>query len=342
MSSIINPVALLAFFLYLPNALARGGAQEGFSVGGQAVIEGVMMRSPAWWSLAVRSPDGSIYSRCRPFNSILLRHPGLSKPFIRGIFNLGSMLGLGFRALQESADVALAPEEPESGQEEGGTENGAKDGKDAHGFGWLEFSISMLIALAIFVGLFIALPTWLAPRIIGGGRNVVLQNLVEGTLRIAIFIIYLLATSLMKDIRRLYQYHGAEHQSIHLFEDGLPLLPEEAATRGTDHLRCGTSFVLYALVLTVLVYSLLGKPDLWLRITERLVLLPVIAGLAYEIIKLADRYRHNIFLRIIAAPGLALQKLTTRKPDLEQAEVAITSLRAVLDAEGKEYLTGDA
>jgi uncharacterized protein YqhQ len=335
---IINPAALLAFLFYIPMALARGGAADDFSVGGQAVIEGVMMRSRAWWSLAVRSPDGSIYSRCRPLNSILLRHPGLNKPFIRGIFNLGSMLALGFRALQESADVALAPEEPEAGTQESAAENGAEDGKGGRGFGWLEFSISMLLALGIFVGLFIALPTWLAPRIIGSDGNVVLQNLLEGLLRIAIFILYLLATSLMKDIRRLYQYHGAEHQSIHLFEDGLPLLPEEAASRGTDHVRCGTSFVLYALVLTVLIYSFLGKPDLWLRIIERLVLLPVIAGLAYEIIKLADRYRHNIFLRIIAAPGLALQKLTTRKPD--QAEVAITSLRAVLDAEGKEYNDG--
>ncbi len=306
----------MAFILYVPFVLAGAGVKEDFSVGGQAVIEGVMMRSRAWWSLAVRSPDGSIYSQCRPLNSILLRHPGLNKPFIRGVFNLGSMLALGFKALQESADVALAPEEPEADQEEGGAENGASNGKAARGFGWLEFSISMVLALAIFVGLFIALPTWLAPRIVGSGGNVVLQNLVEGTLRIAIFIVYLLATSLLKDIRRLYQYHGAEHQSIHLFEDGLPLVPEAAASRGTDHLRCGTSFVLYALVLTVLVYSFLGKPDLWLRILERLVLLPVIAGLAYEIIKLADRYRHNIFLRIIAAPGLALQKLTTRKPDL--------------------------
>lgn len=293
------------------------------------------MRSRAHWALAVRRPDGSIYSRCRPLDSILLRHPGLNKPFIRGILSMGSMLALGFRALQESADVTLAPEEPPSGEADGGGEK-----KKARGFGWLEFSVSMLLALVLFTGLFIALPTWLAPHIIGREGNVILQNLMEGLLRIAIFIAYLLATSLLSDIRRLYQYHGAEHQSIHLFEDGLPLEPAEALNRGTDHLRCGTSFMLYALVLTVLIYSLLGKPDLWMRVLLRIAMLPVIAGLAYEIMKLADRHRHNLVLRIAAAPGLALQRLTTRRPDETQAEVALTSLRAVLDAEGKEYVTG--
>ncbi len=316
------------------------GAKDDFSVGGQAVIEGVMMRSRAWWALAVRQPDGGIYIQCRPLNSILLRRPGLNKPFIRGILNMGGMLALGFKALQESADVALAEEAPKEEVKEGAAvEPASGEAGTGHGFGWLEFSFSMVMALALFVGLFIVLPTWLAPKLIGSGHNVVVQNLLEGSLRIAIFILYLLATSLLKDIRRLYQYHGAEHQSIHLFEDGLPLEPEEALTRGTDHLRCGTSFMLYALVLTVLIYSLLGKPDLWIRVLERIILLPVIAGIAYEIIKLADRHRYNFLLKIMAAPGLALQKLTTRRPDTEQAEVAITSLRAVLDAEGREYVT---
>lgn len=333
MEPLINPISFKAVSLCFSACLSQGEKKDDFSVGGQAVIEGVMMRSSAHWALAVRSPDGSIHSQCRPLDSILLRHPGLNKPFIRGILNMGSMLVLGFKALQESADIALAPEEPPP------EEDGKGEKKKARGFGWLEFSISMLLALVLFAGLFIALPTWLAPHIVGSEESVILQNLMEGLLRIAIFIAYLLATSLLSDIRRLYQYHGAEHQSIHLYEDGLPLEPAEALSRGTDHLRCGTSFMLYALVLTVLVYSLLGKPDLWLRVVGRIALLPVIAGLAYEIMKLADRHRHNLILRIAAAPGLALQKLTTRRPDEAQAEVAITSLRAVLDAEGKEYAT---
>ena len=327
----IVPISLKALSPCVASCISHAGSKDDFSVGGQAVIEGVMMRSRAHWALAVRKPDGDIYIKCRPLDSILLRHPGLNKPFIRGILNMGSMLALGFKALQESADVALAPEEEPRHEDEGGGEE-----KQARGFGWLEFSISMALALVLFVGLFIALPTWLAPLIVDRGSNVILLNLVEGLLRIAIFIGYLLATSLLSDIRRLYQYHGAEHQSIHLYEDGLPLEPAEALKQGTDHLRCGTSFMLYALVLTVLIYSLLGRPDLWIRVVERLLLLPVIAGLAYEIIKLADRHRHNLFLRIIAAPGLGLQKLTTRQPDEGEAEVALTSLRAVLDAEGKD------
>ncbi len=337
MEPLIDPLPLKALLSSAAASLFGAGAKDDFSVGGQAVIEGVMMRSRAHWALAVRKPDGGIYSACRPLDSILLRRPGLNKPFIRGVLNLGGMLALGLKALQESADVALAPE----GEAPTAAGGAGEEERRSGGFGWLEFSISLALALALFASLFIALPTWLAPLVAGGRQqNVVLLNLVEGLLRIAVFVAYLLATSLLPDIRRLYQYHGAEHQSIHLYEDGLPLEPAEALKRGTDHLRCGTSFMLYALVLTVLVYSLLGRPVLWVRVLERLLLLPVVAGLAYEIMKLADRHRENPFLRAVAAPGLGLQKLTTRRPDQGQAEVALTSLRAVLDAENREYVHG--
>jgi uncharacterized protein YqhQ len=302
--------------------------EDDFSVGGQAVLEGVMMRSPSYWSLAVRRPDGDIHRNLRPVDSILQRHPRLRLPLLRGVINLGSTLVLGLRALQESAEVALQP--ADSGDEDAEPEGGK-------GWGWAEFSVSLALALALFVLLFVLLPTWLAGLLPGARSHVFLFNLAEGLLRVLIFVLYLSAISCLKDVRRMFQYHGAEHQAIHLFEEGLPLRPEEALRQGTDHLRCGTSFLLYALVLTVLVYALLGRPPLWLRVLERVALLPLIAGLAYEIMKLADRYRGSRLLRAMAAPGLALQRLTTRRPAADQAEVAVASLKMVLDAENRPY-----
>jgi uncharacterized protein YqhQ len=298
------------------------------SIGGQAVIEGVMMRSRSHWSMAVRRPDGSILTRCYPVNSFTKRHPKWEKPFLRGVFALVETLLIGFKALGESAEEAL--------QEEGEHRPGGKKERGKKSGIWrsTEFLLSFLLALALFIGLFIALPTYLSPRLLGGGSNVVLLNLIEGLLRVAVFILYLIATSLLKDVRRLYQYHGAEHQVIHLYEQGLPLEPEEALLQGTDHLRCGTSLLLLILVLTVLAYSFLGKPAIWLRVLERVLLIPLVAGCAYEIMKLADRYRNSPLTRLLATPGLALQKLTTRRPLADQAEVAVEALKALLKVEG--------
>ncbi len=283
-------------------------------VGGQAVIEGVMMRGKGFWSLAVRKPDGTIYSQVEPINSFMSRHSSLDKPFLRGIFVLAESLVLGWRALSISADVALEEE---------------SDGK---GMGWLEKAISVSLALILAVGLFIALPTWLAPRILGKSSPVWLWNLLEGGIRIAVFMAYLLLTSLSGEMRRIYQYHGAEHQSIHLLENGYPLEPERALAQNTEHLRCGTAFILLVLVLTVVVFSFLGRPALWLRILERVAVIPLVAGVSYEIIKLADR-RKSPWLDALVIPGLALQRLTTRKPDRDQAEVALSALKTLLDKE---------
>jgi uncharacterized protein YqhQ len=283
-------------------------------VGGQAVIEGVMMRGRRFWSLAVRKPDGTIYSKVEPLRSFLVRHPAWDKPFIRGIFVLGESLVLGWRALTLSADMAMEEE---------------TEGK---GIGWIQKSLSMIVALTLAVVLFIFLPTWLAPRILGEDSPVWLWNLLEGGMRIAIFVGYILLTSLSGEIRRVYQYHGAEHQCIHLWEHNYPLEPEWAVRENTDHLRCGTSFLLLVLVLTVVVYSFLGRPAVWLRVLERLALIPLIAGVSYEIMKYADKHR-SPWLDIVVVPGLALQKLTTRRPDLDQAEVAIAALKSLLDEE---------
>ncbi len=273
-----------------------------------------MMRGRSFWALAVRKPDGSIFTQAEPLTSFLVRHPGWDKPFLRGIFVLGESLVLGWRALSISADIALEEE------------------SDGEGMGWIAKTVSVFMALALAVGLFIALPTWLAPRLVGHDSPVWLWNLVEGGMRIAFFVAYLLLVSLSAEMRRVFEYHGAEHQSIHLLENGYPLEPQWAVREGTDHVRCGTSFILLVLVITVIVYSFLGKPAVWLRVLERVAIIPLVAGVSYEIMKFADRSR-SPWMQALVAPGMALQKLTTRRPDPQQAEVALSALKALLDKE---------
>jgi len=240
--------------------LHLAGERGDLRVGGQALIEGVMMRGRRFWTLAVRKPDGDIHLQAEPIDSFLVRHPSWDRPFLRGVFVLAESLVLGWKALSISADIALQEEE-ESG-----------------GLGWASKALSFTVAVLLVLGLFIALPTWLAPRILGEDSPVWLWNLVEGGLRVLLFVGYLAFVSLFRDMRRVFQYHGAEHQAIHLLEHGYPLEPEWALRQGTDHLRCGTSFILLVLVLTVVVYSFLGRPALWLRVLERVAAIPLIAG----------------------------------------------------------------
>jgi len=296
-----------------PDAPAPGPNAD-LRVGGQAVIEGVMMRGRRFWALAVRKPDGSIYTQAEPLTSFLVRHPGWDKPFLRGIFVLGESLALGWKALSASADIALEEE------------------SEGRGIGWIEKSLSVALAVLLAVGLFILLPTWLAPRLVGHDSPVLLWNIVEGLLRLAFFVAYLLLVSLSREMRRVFEYHGAEHQSIHLLENNYPLEPEWALREGTDHIRCGTSFLLLVLVITVIVYSFLGKPPLWLRVVERIAIIPLVAGISYEIMKFADRSR-SPWTQALMAPGLALQRLTTRQPEREQAEVALAALGALMEKE---------
>lgn len=272
------------------------------------------MRGRRFWALAVRKADGSIYTQAEPLASFMVRHPGWDKPFLRGIFVLGESLALGWKALSTSADIALEEE---------------TEGK---GIGWIQKSVSIVFAVLLAIGLFILLPTWLAPRMVGHDSPVWLWNIVEGGLRLAFFVAYLLLVSLSKEMRRVFEYHGAEHQSIHLLENNYPLEPEWALREGTDHIRCGTSFVLLVLVISVIVYSFLGKPPLWLRVVERVAIIPLVAGISYEIMKYADRSR-SPWMQTLVAPGMALQRLTTRRPDLEQAEVALAALGTLLEKE---------
>ncbi len=324
-----------------------------FSVGGQAIIEGVMMRAGGHWSLAVRRKSGDIYTDVWPVDSWVERHARLKKPFLRGFFVLIDTMVLGFRALQKSADLALEDLEEELRAEEAAAVaagEGARAELEAEeaelvkveeekkllNAKWVMIP-SVVLGLGLFVVLFILLPTWVTPSITGGRARVnrILFNLVEGIIRLAVFVLYLVFVSLIKDIRRFFQYHGAEHKSIHVWEHGLPLEAESARQMGTAHVRCGTGFLLLTLVLTILIYSVVPVTTLWLRVVSRILLLPFVAGISYEIIKTADKFRKSLLIRAVVAPGLWLQRLTTRQPDDEQVEVAMQALRVVLEAEGK-------
>jgi uncharacterized protein YqhQ len=290
------------------------------AVGGQAVLEGVMMRGPRHWAVAVRKPDGEIAHVARPIDPLQARHWTLRLPIVRGVVALGESLAIGFRALSVSANYAAVEEA------EGDTEP-AEIGRWALAFAFL---VAIGFALAIFkVGP--ALLTDLLP--ISNGNLFVL---VEGLVRVTVFVLYLTVLSFIPSLRRVFQYHAAEHKAINAFEAGDDLTPENAQRHTLIHPRCGTAFLLWVMVVGVFVYALLGRPVWYWLIISRIVLLPVIAGVAYELIRFAGKHSDSRVLMTLLAPGLWLQRLTTREPTLDQLEVSIRALREVLDLEGRE------
>lgn len=277
-------------------------------VGGQAVIEGVMMRGFGKAATAVREPNGHIAVEVKPVNSIADRYPILKKPFLRGSVTLYESLVLGMKSLSYSAKMAGEEDEQLSDKEMAGT---------------------IALALVLASVLFIAIPTGSAKLFHSLTDDPFFLNLMEGAMRLLIFLGYLIAISQMKDIRRVFQYHGAEHKTIFCYEANLPLTVENVQKFPRLHPRCGTTFLLIVMLVSIVVFAFLGWPDLWLRITSRILLLPVVAGISYEIIRLAAR-SENALIRAAIMPGLWLQYLTTRPPDDEMVEVAIASLNAVL------------
>ena len=277
-------------------------------VGGQAVMEGVMMRGESTWAVAVRQPDGEIAVDVREV-------PGWSEkyrniPILRGITGLGESLGLGYRALTWSANKQIPEEEQVSTKV----------------MGW-----TIVLAALFFSAIFIMIPVFA-----GRGLSHLFSGsfpIMEGLVRLALFVGYLLLVGQMKDIRRVFQYHGAEHKTIAAYENGVELTPETAQQFSTAHVRCGTNFLLIVMVVAVFVYSVIPRPNILFVIGSRIVLVPVIAGLSYEVIRLAAKNMQRGWVRALMRPGLLLQKLTTREPDLDQLEVAIASLRAVFTAE---------
>jgi len=288
-----------------------------FSYGGQAVIEGVMMRGAHKVAIAVRNPKNEIVIHEEPLNATLYRGRLSKTPFIRGIIGLWDALGLGTRALMWSADVAL-------GEEENVSFSGP--------VGYATLAVSLVFS----VGLFFILPTAAASgleHLLGLTEQSFLVNLLEGVVRLLLIIGYIVVIGLMPDVKRLFGYHGAEHKTINAYEAGAELTPEVVAKYPIEHPRCGTAFLLVVAVVSVLVFSVLGRPPLIWLILSRILLVPVIAGIAYEYIRFTAKHMNNPIIRLIIIPNLALQHLTTRTPDLTMIEVAIAAFKRVLVSE---------
>lgn len=285
--------------------------------GGQAVIEGVMMRGRRSMAIAVRTPEGDIKIHTEPLASIY--SGGIAKiPFVRGLLGLWDALGLGMRAITWSADVA-AGEEIEFG------------GPLATG--------TIIFALALGIGLFFLTPAAVGELVANWlGLSVLMMNLVEGLVRLVLIIGYIGGIALLDDIRELYRYHGAEHKTINAFEAGDELTPEVVGSHSLYHPRCGTAFLLILVLFSILLYSLLPDMPFWAVLLSRLVSIPILAAVAYEYLRFTANYISNPLIRVLAAPGLAMQRLTTREPSLEINAVAIAAFKAMREAEVAEVI----
>jgi uncharacterized protein YqhQ len=284
-----------------------------FNYGGQAVLEGVMMRGSRTMAVALRHPEGRIVVETEPLNEKLYRGPISRIPFVRGLVTLWDTLGLGTKALMMSADVAA--------------------GQDVSLSGPISWA-TVILGVGLGIGLFVALPSFLAGLIAPHWSSEWLVSLLEGIVRLLLIVGYVWVVGFLPDMRRVFAYHGAEHKTIHAYEAGAGLTVEEVRRFTTAHTRCGTAFLLTLVALTVLVFAPFGRPPLVWRLLSRIVLLPVIAGVAYELIRLTARLADRPWMRVLIAPNLALQRLTTREPDDGMLEVAIAALKAVLVNEG--------
>jgi uncharacterized protein YqhQ len=281
--------------------------KDKLTVGGQAVIEGVMMRGPKLVATAVREPSGEIKVKVDPVSSINDKYPILKKPMLRGVVALGESLVLGLKSLSYSAQMAGEEDEQLSDK---------------------ELAMTILFSLGLAVLLFVIIPTAAAKYLHSATSDPMVLNLLEGVLRLAIFMVYIYGISRLKDIKRVFQYHGAEHKTIHAYEAGVELTVENVQKFSTLHPRCGTAFLLIVMVVSIIMFAFLGWPDLWVRILSRVILLPVVAGISYEIIRYAGKTTNPI-MHLAILPGLWLQKITTNQPEDDMVEVAIKSLEAV-------------
>ena len=285
-----------------------------FHYGGQAVIEGVMMRGQRSMAVAVRSPSGQVHVSTKPISN---SQTGIRKvPFLRGVVVLVESLVLGIGALFESANISL----------------GEEDQKISGPLLWGTLVASFAFAAAVFF----VIPLLITDSVIDPHINSsVLSNLVEGIIRVGIFLVYLALVNLIPDIRTVFAYHGAEHKTINAYEHHVPLEPEPVARFSTAHVRCGTSFLFAVMIIAIIVFSLVPSSSIWVRIVSRIVLIPVIAAVGYEFTRFSARYAENRIVRVLFLPGLALQKMTTRQPNNGQLEVAITALKGAIEADQK-------
>jgi uncharacterized protein YqhQ len=291
-------------------------AKKDAPIGGQAVLEGVMMRGVSTWAVACRTPDGEIEIHSEPLVSWAKRHRVLRWPVIRGVVALGESLKIGFKALAISANAQLTGEDDEP--------------EEIGGFTW---GVTIVLSLALSIGLFFVVPVGLTSLIKDQLGSSLIFWLVEGVLRTTIFIGYIVLISRLPDLRRVFEYHGAEHKTISCFEAEDELRPERAQLYSRLHPRCGTSFLLIVMVLAIFVFAPIGLPAWYFLLASRILGIPLIAGLSYEVIKWAGKNRSKRWVRVLMWPGLMLQNLTTREPDVEQLAVAIAALEAVLAVE---------
>jgi uncharacterized protein YqhQ len=295
-------------------------------VGGQAVMEGVLMRSPNFWGVAVRTAGGVVDVQAEPFRSITRKTRLFRLPIIRGFLSLAETLWLGMKALGLSTNKALGEDKDLSKK---------------------EIAATMVFGLGLAFLLFLAAPVWgtkgLEALVGDSIQNPIFFNLIEGAIRIGVFMAYLTGITLLSpDIKRFFAYHGAEHKAIKVYERDEELVPENARKLDTSHVRCGTSFILYVLVLSVLTFSLLGVEGWAEMILSRVIVIPLVAGIAFEFIMWSARHQSNSVVKVVIWPGLQLQKLTTREPNDDQVEVAMASLKKVLAREEEARIKLDA
>ena len=278
--------------------------------GGQAIIEGVMMRHGNKIAAAVRRPDKEIIYQERNYVPLTKRYKPLGWMFIRGTITLFEMMVIGIQILMFSANVALEEEEQKP-------------------HGW-EIYVSLIVSFAIAIFFFVIVPAFFFTQIKVYIGNLILLNFLEGCVRLGLFLSFLSMTLLMSDMRRVYMYHGAEHKTVFAWEDGQDLTVENVKKYSTRHPRCGTSFILFVMIVSILVFSLLGRPDFIHRVIYKILLMPVIAGISYEAIRFTGKYSRFKFIQILSWPGLMLQRITTREPDDDQIEVAIAAMKKVI------------
>jgi len=324
-------VRFLAAVQLLP-ALESG---EETLVGGQAVLEGVMMRSPHAWGIAVRKPSGEIVTHSEPLARPSEQHKWMAWPVVRGVMTLGHAMTLGFRALKFSANAALEELNANDSEAENPDSNGNKlPAKKFEITGWMA-GLNMAFSIAFFIFMYKYLPLLATTELkkvnpIFGQQ--IMFNLVDGLIRIAMFLLFVWGVSLWKDIRRVYEYHGAEHKTVFAFENGDPLTSAAVQKYSTYHPRCGTSFLMTVMIISMLVYMAIPVHTFWARFGIRIALLPLIAGVSYEIIRFAAKHRGSLFA-LMTAPGLWLQRITTQPPDDSEVECAIVALDAAMALE---------
>ncbi len=299
-------------------------------IGGQAVIEGVVMRSPRYYSIAIRRKSGDIEIKIEKFESIVSKYKILAKPFLRGIVALVETMIFGFKTLSYSAEIYSLD------YEENKVEKKTPKKEKNHNF---EMTISLVISFAFGIFLFVLLPLWFTNIIKSNfvsAQNHLIFNLIDGILRLIIFLLYIVVISFFKDVKRVFEYHGAEHKTVFAFENNDELSVENAKKYSTLHPRCGTNFMFIVIILSIFLISIFKVETFYLKFLLRLLILPIIASISYEIIRFLSNNFHKKWTKIFFSPGLLLQKFTTKEPDDKQLEIAIAALKSVMEKENEE------